>query len=435
MKPGIIRGSVAAPAVMLAALAQAACGTAVTGAGSAPAPRCPARLLAGSTPPAGAPSAPWPGRVSPALIPPGAVTVSICQYAPPLPASKARLAPARRIVLRGTSAAGLAAIVDGGLALTAAARRCDRPRGRLPFRQALVFGYRRGRRVTAAISYTGCSLAIVAAGSRAAVLASPLQSDLFSLASVTRRPEGPPAPGLVSLSIRSAAAAAARGHWSLYVDGAAVIRAARPGTVVFQVPPAGVPDAVPGRVISVVLAARPAPGCVPAQLALSYLGGGAGAGSDFGSVVVRDDSPRPCALAGPLRLAGTDPTGRLVTRTVVFPVAGAALLSPATGPVSQRVTTAGSPQAAARGAFVAILALAAEYRDGPASVDHGYCEPLWITPAGWRVTLPDGQSLTVPNADPFTSARFSRSGGLVTCRGELAGVPPATVAWQPGATG
>jgi hypothetical protein len=105
------------------------------------------------------------------------------------------------------------------------------------------------------------------------------------------------------------------------------------------------------------------------------------------------------------------------------------------GPVSQRITVDGSPQSAAHGAFVASLALAAEYRDGPASVDHGYCQPLWIIPAAWRVTLPHGQVLTVANADRLNPAGSGgSSGGLVTCRGELGGIRPATVIWQPGAT-
>jgi hypothetical protein len=369
------------------------------------------------------------------LIPVGAVVVSVCQYAR-RQTSKAGFTPAGRIVLRGIPAAGLAAIIDGGLPVTARARRCDRRRGRLPFSQALVFGYGGGRRVTAAISYTDCSLAIAAAGTRAAMLADQLQSDLFYLTSVTRHPRGPRTPDLAGLAVRAAAAVAARGRWSLYVDGAVIDRAARPGTVIFQTPPAGVQDAGPGKDITVVMAVRPAPVCRAGQLALSYLRGGAGAGNDFGSVVVRDHSPRPCALTGPLHLVGTGTAGRPVTQPVTFAVAGVAVLSPATGPVSQRITLGGSPQSAARGAFVASLLLEAEYRDGPASVDRGYCAPLWVIPAAWRVTLPDGQVLTVANADRFNPVGFDgTSGGLVTCRGELRGIRHATVIWQPGATG
>ena len=68
-----------------------------------------------------------------------------------------------------------------------------------------------------------------------------------------------------------------------------------------------------------------------------------------------------------------------------------------------------------------------EYRDGPASVDSGLCEPLWVVPATWRVVLPGGSALTVPNADPANRARLVSSGGFVTCRGRLGVVPPASV--------
>ncbi len=256
MRPKNFRGPLAALGATLAALAQAACGAGITPATPAPAPACPAHVPENAVQSAAALSMQRPTRSAPALIPPGAVVASICQYARPLPPSKARLTSARRIVLRGTPAAGLAAIINGGPPVTARARQCDRPRGRLPFSQALVFAYRSGHRVTAAISYSDCSLAIVAAGTRAAMLAGPLQADLLYLTSITRHPHGPRTPDLVGLPIRAAAAAAARDRWSLYVDGAAIDRVVQPGTVIFQTLPAGVPDAGPGKDIHVVLAVR-----------------------------------------------------------------------------------------------------------------------------------------------------------------------------------
>jgi hypothetical protein len=435
MRSARIQGLLAPLGAVLAALALTACGAGVTGATPASAPACPPHGPANSMPSSTAPSTHPRAGSAPVLIPSGIVVVSMCQYSRRLPPSKARPTSVRRIVLRGTPAAGLAAIIDGGLALTAHAWHCDRPRGRLPFSQALVFAFRNGHQVTAAISFTDCSLAIVAVRNRAAMLANPLQSDLFFLTSVIRHPNGPRTPELVGLGIRAAAAVAARNRWSLYVDGAAIDRAVQPGTVIFQTLPAGIPNAGPGKDISLVLAVRPAPACTARQLAASYLSGGAGAGNDFGSVEVRDDSPRPCTLTGPLRLVGIDKAGRPVTQAVTFPVAGVAVLSPAAGPVSQRIIVAGSPQSAAHGALVAHMAVVAEYRDGPARVDHGYCEPLWIIPAAWHVTLPDGRALTVANADRRNPAGFGGTGGLVTCRGELGAIQPATVIWQPGTTG
>jgi len=63
--------------------------------------------------------------------------------------------------------------------------------------------------------------------------------------------------------------------------------------------------------------------------------------------------------------------------------------------------------------------LAADYRDGPASVDRGYCQPLWVIPAAWRLVLPGGATFTVPNAGPGNKNPLSPSGGLITCQGKL----------------
>jgi hypothetical protein len=70
------------------------------------------------------------------------------------------------------------------------------------------------------------------------------------------------------------------------------------------------------------------------------------------------------------------------------------------------------------------VTLAAEYRDGPASVDNGDCEPLWVIPATWRIALPDG-TLMVANAGSVPM--LSKSGGLVTCRGQLDAAQPVLV--------
>jgi hypothetical protein len=79
------------------------------------------------------------------------------------------------------------------------------------------------------------------------------------------------------------------------------------------------------------------------------------------------------------------------------------------------------------GELLGVIGLQAEYRDGPATVDNGLCTPLWVTPAIWRVALPDGQAMRTANADPSNSFKLVPSGGLVTCRGRLGGNVPATV--------
>ncbi|MDR2983834.1 MAG: hypothetical protein LBV34_03240 [Nocardiopsaceae bacterium] len=82
--------------------------------------------------------------------------------------------------------------------------------------------------------------------------------------------------------------------------------------------------------------------------------------------------------------------------------------------------------------MVGVIGLQAEYRDGPANVDSGLCTPLWVIPAMWRVRLPDGHTVTAPNADPGSSFKLAPSGGLVTCRGKLGGNVPASVSSPPG---
>jgi hypothetical protein len=416
-------------AAMACLLAVTSCGR-TTGPASptVAAPACPPRAPAAEAP-RGAAASSGPGGLA-ALVRTGAVVVAICQYGPHLPSSKASATPARRVVLHGAAADGLAVVIDSAGPATGYARRCARPAGLLPFSQALIFAYRAAPTEAVAVSYTQCSLAVVAGGARLGVLPDPVQSDLFFYTTITGHERGPRTPRLIGLGVRAAAGVASRRDFGLYVDGAAIDTAAAAGTVIFQVLPAGTPDAGPGLQVGIVLAVRPAPACAPRQLALSYLAGGAGAGNDFGAVLVSDASGRACTLSGPLRLTGLDLAGHPVTRSISFPVTGVAVLSPGAGPVSPRVAVAGSPAAAARGAFVGTLSLAAEYRDGPVSVDNGYCAPLWIVPATWRLVLPGGQALTVPNIDRTGTGKLVPSGGLVTCRGQLGGLLPATVSWH-----
>ena len=213
-----------------------------------------------------------------------------------------------------------------------------------------------------------------------------------------------------------------RAHFSVVVDGAATDQGAGSGTVVFQSPPAGARTPMAGQQVDVMIAARPAPACRTAQLALSYLGGGAGAGNDFGTVVIRDVSSRPCTLTGPVLATGISQSGRAVTRTLRMNVRGTAVLSPDAGPVRWRAP--GRLTGTRPGELAGLVTLAAEYRDGPADVDNGDCSPLWVIPATWRIGLPDG-TLTVANA--ASVPLLSTSGGLVTCRGQLDLAQPAVV--------
>lgn len=195
--------------------------------------------------------------------------------------------------------------------------------------------------------------------------------------------------------------------------------AARFGTVVFQVPPAGLAAAGPGRQVGVILGVHRAPGCAAGQLAASYRGGGASAGNDFGTLLISDTAARPCTLAGSLHVTGLGADGAAVTASVSFPVTSPAVLSPA-----------GQPDA-----LVGQLVLDDDYRDDAAAAS-GLCEPFWVVPANWRIVLPGGQSLSAANAAPANPVKLVPSGGFVTCHGELGATGHAAVGVvQPVATG
>lgn len=157
-----------------------------------------------------------------------------------------------------------------------------------------------------------------------------------------------------------------------------------------------------------------APSCTPAQLTLTYRGGGAGAGNDTGTIVFRDTSGQACALTGTVSATGLGAKGTRDTATIKAAIAGPGLLSPHAAPVPDGAL----PRA---GELVYGWPLMAEYRDGPASVDNGICQPDWVIPASWRVTLPGGAAVVVPNKDPGDPRPLAAAseGGLITCLGQL----------------
>jgi hypothetical protein len=169
----------------------------------------------------------------------------------------------------------------------------------------------------------------------------------------------------------------------------------------------------PGAATPVPSAPSAAPSCIPAQLTLTYRGGGAGAGNDMGTIVFRDTSGRACTLTGTVSATGLSAAGAPDTATIKAAVAGSGLLSAHAAPVPDGAS-------APAGERVFGWLLMAEYRDGPASVDNGYCQPDWVIPASWQVTLPGGATVVVPNQDPGdVIGLHGAAGGLVTCRGQL----------------
>ena len=254
---------------------------------------CPATAPHPGLPPDGAGGA--------ALVPAGPLAVAICQYAGN---GRAAGMPGR-VTLTGVAAAGLAAVLDSAQPVTSSARRCDRPGNLDPFAQELIFRYARGpeRRVT--VDFTDCNLGLVATSTQAGELPLQTDADLFEYTSITTRRDGSaPAPALIGLSAAAAVRLAHRQRFTVNIDGAVLDQGAAAGTVVFQSPPAGARDGGPGRDVDVDLATGRAPACAAGQLALSYLGGAGGAGNDFGTLLLRDNSARPCTLSGPLRVTG-----------------------------------------------------------------------------------------------------------------------------------
>ena len=387
---------------LAAPLVTACVGTVAASRAGVVAPGCPASA------PEVAPPRVSPHAASP-LIRPGAATAVICQYALRPSAGQASGTLLGRLVLRGAAAAGLVAALDATGPMTPHATRCDRAAGLLPFDQLIRFGYRDGRAGQAVVTFTGCLLGVVTAGGRSGTLTGPFQYDLFSYTSITGHDRGPLVPDAIGLGAAAAASLAQRHGFSLSVDDEAVDPAVPFGVVIFQSPLPAVRDSLwPAYSLGVIVAVSRAPACQADQLRLDYRAGGAGAGNDFGLIVFRDVARTPCRLSGQVAITGVDAAGRAVTNTATAFFAAPGVLSPDTARVRDG---AGAPPAS----MVYSWSLVAEYRDDPASPG-GLCTDR-VIPVAWRVSLPGGFTVTVPNAD--SGSPFGGSAGLVTCRGRL----------------
>jgi hypothetical protein len=344
------------------------------------------------------------------------VTATICQYEPAQVASKAVTAPLRRLVLRGTAADGLRAVLTETNPMTSQAVKCSRP-ANLPSVQLIDFSYRDGRTARAVVTSTDCGLTVVAAGGRFGLLPSPLQEDLGGYAMVTAHQRGPRVPNLIGLSAQDAASLTRRQHVTMVLDGEVVDQAVPPGTIIFQVPPARSDFGLGPNSLGTIVAVHNVPVCLPSQLRLTYRAGGVGAGSDFGTILFRDVTAASCRLAGRLQITGVSASGRADTSTLTAVIPSPGVLAPNMQPVRDLAPVP-----------LGILTwlLAADYRDDPTSPD-ALCIAHYVIPAGWRVRLADGSLVKVPNADRADIAPLSSSGGLVTCRGRLGDVSQVTL--------
>jgi hypothetical protein len=223
---------------------------------------------------------------------------------------------------------------------------------------------------------------------------------------------GPRTPDLIGLPATAAAAVATSHHFSIFVAGAAVDPRARFDHVIFQSLPPGAVNAGPGNQVSVIVAVRSAPACRRGQLTLRYRAGGFATGHDFGVIILTNTGVGPCQLAGRIRATGLGPDGQPVTNTVAAWIEPPGVLTAHAAPIPEH----GGP---APGELVYYWMFAAEYRDGPIGVDRGYCQPLWVIPAAWRVVFANAGTFIVRNTDLGSASPMTRSGGLITCRGRL----------------
>jgi PASTA domain len=354
-----------------------------------------------------------PGPVIAPLIRPGAITAVICQY--PLEPSQKNASIIRRITLSAIAARGLAALFDDA-STAASPPHCPG----FPYGQLVIFGYQSWPAVTASVRFGVCAAdtGVVTVGGRTAVFGSPFEPDLSAYSLLGLLGPGPLIPDVTGLSVAMATTVAKRHGLTLLVDGAGIDPSVPAGTVIFQSPPAVAFNPGPGSQLDVIVASPRAPACTPAQLTLSFRGGEPGAGNDFGSILFRDTGTAACLLAGTVTATGLSAAGGPVTTTVTATFPGGALT-----PDAAPVPDGGSP---APGELVFILTLQAEYRDGPANVDNGMCQPDWVVPASWRIILAGSATVTVANTDPGNFDRLVPSGGLVTCLGRLSvAAPPA----------
>jgi hypothetical protein len=212
------------------------------------------------------------------------------------------------------------------------------------------------------------------------------------------------APNLLGQTLTHAADTARRAGDQIVLGGE-LVDGSPAGTVLLQGP-------TQDHQIEIIAAVHRSPPCRAGQLAIQYLPGGAGAGNDFGTILLRDTSASWCELDGPAAVTGLI-GGHRVTSTLT--VAADLELSP-------RAVAAIPGQVLPADQLAASLSLTAEYRD---DTDGSLCGPYWVVPTSWRVVL-DSVALTVANGRATAQARPPGAGGLITCRGRFGGAPIRT---------
>jgi hypothetical protein len=341
------------------------------------------------------------------LLPIDPLGVQLCEYSDGKPTAHR---PIEGVVLTAGPASALAALIDAEPRAGTTSTSCSA----LGETNSVLlhFSYQSGSGAEVEAVAHGClqPMALVSGQTR---LLDDTLSEYLIASGISYGLPGPGAPDLYGDDLSTATRAATKAGFTIGFGGEEIDTHQRAGAVLLQFPPAGESDI--GNQIQVITAAHREPACVIGSIAAEYYGGGAGAGNDFGSIDIRDVGAQPCLLQGPVKVVGTDAAGHPVTQAITYPVAPALVLSPHGNaiPVGGTVPL---------GEVVAVVQIAAEYRDDSSSPD-GLCTEHQIVPALWQLIFSDGVEVVMNASDDPGYPAFS---SLVTCRGELDA--PTTVA-------
>ncbi len=213
-------------------------------------------------------------------------------------------------------------------------------------------------------------------------------------------------PNVMGRPLSRAVAAAQQAGATMLLEGELVDQA-EAGTVLLQSPTLG-------DQVGVIAAVHRSPPCHARQLAVQYLTGGAGAGNDFGTIMIRNTSDSWCELRGPASVTGIS-AGHPVTNTRTVTVDADLELSP-------HAHAAVPGKASPTDQLAASLRLSAGYRDDAGGSP---CTPHWVVPTSWQVAV-GSATLTVANSRASASVSLPGAAGLITCRGRFGAGPLRT---------
>jgi hypothetical protein len=155
--------------------------------------------------------------------------------------------------------------------------------------------------------------------------------------------------------------------------------------------------------------------CNLTQLAVTFDGGGEGAGNQLGLLTLWNVGPTICVLDAPVGLVALAASGRPLPQ--VAPMQSAPASPPLVLPA--RTPAPGADVQPGDGPVGAAISIRGEYRDDPYAPD-GMCTTAHeVRPASWKVYI-GKTSITVPNTstNPMTGIN-----GIEGCRGAIAAEP------------